>query len=146
MSNLQSGTALAQMASMRGFIVAACLLLMTGCSASETGPTSPLDTEFTLAPGESRRIDGEALSIRFDGVAGDSRCPADALCVLGGSATVRIAVVSGFSRHPYELRTGDLQPVRHDRLTITLVQLAPYPFSARTIAPDEYRASFTVTR
>ena len=44
------------------------------------------------------------------------------------------------------LQTGDLRPVVHNGLTIALVQLSPYPFSARTIAPDEYRATLKVTR
>jgi len=123
-----------------------CLLLMTGCDAAQTSPATPVNTEFTLAPGEARRIDGELVTIRFVGVSGDSRCPADAVCVLGGSATVAIAVASGLSNQPYDLRTGDMQPVVHDDLTIALVELMPYPFSARTIAPDEYRATLKVTR
>jgi hypothetical protein len=43
------------------------------------------------------------------------------------------------------LQTGDLRPVVHNGLTIALVQLSPYPFSARTIAPEEYRATLKVT-
>jgi hypothetical protein len=123
-----------------------CLLLMTGCDAAQTTPTTPVNTGFTLAQGEARRIDGELVTIRFVGVSGDSRCPADAICVLGGSATVAIAVASGLSNRSYDLRTGDMQPVVHDGLTIALVDLMPYPFSARTIAPDEYRATLKVTR
>ena len=123
-----------------------CLLLMTGCNEAQTSPTAPVDAEFTLAPGEARRIEGEVLTIKFVGVSGDSRCPADAICVLGGSATVAIAVASGLSNQSYDLRTGDMQPVVHEGLTIALVQLMPYPFSARTIAPSEYRATLKVTR
>lgn len=123
-----------------------CLFLMTGCDDAQTSPTAPVNTEFTLAPGEARRIDGEFVTVRFIGVSGDSRCPADAICVLGGSATVEIAVASGLSNRSYDLRTGDMQPVVHDGLTIALVQLMPYPFSARTIAPDEYRATLKATR
>jgi hypothetical protein len=119
---------------------------MTGCNDSQTSPTAPLNTEFTLAPGEARSIDGELVTVRFVGVSSDSRCPADAICVLGGSATVEIAVASGLSNRSYDLRTGDMQPVVHDGLTIALVQLMPYPFSAATIAPDEYRATLKVTR
>jgi hypothetical protein len=123
-----------------------CLFLVTGCDDAQTSPTAPVNTEFTLAPGEARRIDGEFVTVRFIGVSGDSRCPADAICVLGGSATVEIAVASGLSNRSYDLRTGDMQPVVHDGLTIALVQLMPYPFSARTIAPDEYRATLKATR
>jgi hypothetical protein len=36
--------------------------------------------------------------------------------------------------------------VQHDGVTIALVQLTPYPFSSRTIAPGDYRATLKVTR
>jgi hypothetical protein len=123
-----------------------CLLLMTGCNQAQTSPTAPVDAEFTLAPGEARRIEGEQLTVKFVGVSGDSRCPADAICVLGGSATVAITIASGFSNQSYDLRTGDMQPVLHEGLTIALMQLMPYPFSARPIAPGDYRATLKVTR
>ena len=45
-----------------------------------------------------------------------------------------------------ELHTGSMAPVRYGSYTITLVQLQPYPFSSRTIRPDEYRATLKVTR
>jgi hypothetical protein len=131
---------------MRAVLVLSCLLLMTACNEGQTSPTAPLDAEFTLAPGDSRRIEGEAATLLFVGVTGDSRCPADAICVQGGSATVSITMASGPGARPYELRTGDMQPVVHDGLTIALIELSPYPFSARTIAPDEYRATLKVTR
>jgi hypothetical protein len=120
--------------------------MMTACDEVETSPTAPLAAEFTLAPGESRRIEGELATVSLVGVTGDSRCPADAICITGGSATVGITVASGLATRPYDLRTGDMQPVVHDRLTIALIQLSPYPFSSRTIAPDEYRATLKVTR
>ena len=123
-----------------------CLLLMTGCDDAPTSPTAAVNTEFTLAAGEARSIEGELVTVRFVRVSGDSRCPADAICVLGGSATVEIAVASGLSIQSYDLRTGDMQPVVHDGLTIALVDLMPYPFSARTIAPGEYRVTLKVTR
>jgi hypothetical protein len=146
MPELQSGIVIAHAPRVRALLLFVCLLLMTGCDEAQTSPTAPLDAEFTLPPGEGRRIEGESVSVTFVGVSGDSRCPADAICVLGGSATVKITVASGFSSQGYDLLTGDMRPVVHDGLTIALVQLSPYPFSARTIAPDEYRATLKVTR
>jgi hypothetical protein len=113
---------------------------------SPTAPTVPLNREFVLAPSQSAAVDGTPLTVRFNGVTGDSRCPADAICIQGGSADVRISVESNGSNRDFDLRTGDMQPVRHDEFTIALVQVAPYPFSTRMIQPDEYRATLRVTR
>jgi hypothetical protein len=70
------------------------------------------------------------LNERFTG---DSRCPVDAVCI-------QVAA--------YELHTGDSSraSVVHDGGRLSLVDLRPFPFSSRTIAPQEYRATFTVTR
>jgi hypothetical protein len=131
---------------MRPLLLFFCLLFVTGCDEKITGPTSPLDTEFTLAPGEAASIEGASLSVRFNRVTGDNRCPADAVCILGGSADVSITAVSDRSTREHVLKTGDMQPVGHDDFTIALVQVAPYPFSARTVQPDEYRVTLKVTR
>lgn len=119
--------------------------LISACSDGPTAP-SPIDAQFTLAPGQTAQVQGTDLAVRFDGVSGDSRCPADAFCILGGDAVVHIAVLSGTSAAPYELHTGPMQPVRHGHLTLELVRLDPYPFSARPIEPSEYRATLRVTR
>jgi hypothetical protein len=131
---------------MRFGVLLFCFLAVTACEERVTGPTSPLNTEFTLAPSETIAIEGTSLSVRFNRITGDNRCPADALCVLGGSADVSVTAISERSTRDHVLRTGDLQPVQHDEFTISLVQVSPYPFSARTIGPNEYRVTLRVTR
>lgn len=107
----------------------------------------PLNRQFELAPGQTATVEGASIRVSFLRVLGDSRCPADALCIQGGDAIVQIEVrPDGGGVRPYDLHTGDMRPVKHDDLTIELVQLAPYPFSSRTIQPDEYRATLRVTR
>ena len=102
---------------------------------------------MVLAPGQSVTIREAAIAVRFEGVSGDSRCPADAMCVWGGDALVQIEVVPGSGqRRPYVLHTGDMRPIVHEDLTIALVELSPYPFSARTIPPDDYRATLRISR
>lgn len=117
-------------------------------ACSENGPTAPtpVDVQFTLSPGETAGIEGTAVGLRFDRVTGDSRCPIDGVCVQGGDAIVHISIVAPASSTVYELHTGDMRPVRHGDLTIALVELQPYPFSARPTEPAEYRATFHVTR
>lgn len=131
---------------MRAPFIIACLILTAGCDESLTGPTVPLNREFPLAPGQSAVIGDAPLSVRFNGVTGDSRCPADVVCVQGGDAVVHVTARSSRGAREVELHTGDLRPATHDGYTIALVELQPYPFSTRTIAPDEYRATLRVTR
>jgi hypothetical protein len=131
---------------MRLYALLACLLFVTACDESLTGPTVGLNQEFELPPGSSSLISGTSFAVRFDGVSGDSRCPADAVCIQGGDAIVGITVVADGVSRRMELHTGDMRPVSYDGYTIALVQLQPYPFSSRTIQPDEYRATLKVTR
>lgn len=119
----------------------------TGCGASVAGPTNPIDTPFTIGVGEATTISGAGLVIEFLGVSGDSRCPADALCIQGGDAIVRIRV-TGNGTGSYELHTGDASraTVAHRQYLISLVELQPYPFSSSPIDPDDYRATLVVRR
>jgi len=137
---------------MRSLLVILCLLAVTavqGCDESTpSGPTVGANERFTLAPSEIATIRDVDLLVRFVTVTGDSRCPADALCITGGDAIVHIQVIDGGATSAYELHTGDSSraTVSHKQVRIALVELQPYPFSSRTIAPAEYRATLTVTR
>ena len=123
-----------------------CLAALTACDRP-TLPTTPLNEEFVLAPGDTIAVDNASIQIRFDRVTGDSRCPGDAICITGGDAIVHVEVISALAAtRRYELHTGNMQPVTHGDLTIHLVQLAPYPFSTRTIQPGDYRVTLRVTR
>jgi hypothetical protein len=130
-------------------LAAFCLLSATACAlSSPAGPTPGLNEAFTLAPEETASIRGTSLRLRFVNVSGDSRCPADAICIQGGDAIVHIRVLRGPGDAEYRLHTGDASRgrVEHGDLKIELVELQPYPFSSRTIQPDEYRATLKVSR
>jgi len=127
-------------------LAAACLLVWSCKDDSLVGPTVPVNQRFTLEAGASAAIDGTSLRVRFVRVSGDSRCPADAVCIQGGDAIVHVVVAEGGVETPYELHTSDPAQgrVTHGRYRLQLVELQPFPFSSRTILPGEYRASFTV--
>jgi hypothetical protein len=133
---------------MRALVLVFCLLAATACDEkSPVGPTVPLNERFTLARGETASVEGAGLRLQFVEVAGDSRCPADAVCILGGDAIVHVRVTDSETM-PYDLHTGDSSraAVMHRQVRIELIQLQPFPFSSRTIPQDEYRATFLVTR
>ena len=130
----------------RGVLVGVMVLGLAACNESVTGPTVGLNAEATLAPGETMQVASTAFKLRFEGVSGDSRCPADAVCIQGGDAIVRVTAVAGVTPRVYELHTGTMAPVQHDGFTITMVSLVPYPFSSGPIAPYDYRLTVRITR
>ena len=124
-----------------------CLLAATACDETPTGPSVPLDARFTLAPGETASISGHGVRLRFEGVTGDSRCPADAICITGGDAIVKVSATGDGGSVSLDLHTGDASraSVTYGGVKVTLVDLQPYPFSSRTIAPGDYRATLVVS-
>ena len=106
-------------------------LVLSGCASTTLAPTGPFNKEVTLAQGKSASV-VDGVSVRFVAVSGDSRCPADALCIQGGDAVVKLQVTSANDTREVELHTGNMQPVTSGNLTVELLQLMPYPFSGRT--------------
>ena len=130
---------------MRFVLVLLCLVVGTACEKSPVGPTVLFGEPFTLGPGQTASFDG--VRVDFTSVSGDSRCPADAVCIQGGDALVHLRVTTTFT-HAYELHTGDSTraSATHGAFRISLVDLQPYPFSSQTIDHDDYRATLTVVR
>ena len=142
------GTASASVRGMHRLLLVVVLAFATGCGDTVVGPAVPLDEPFTLAIGESATVSAASFVIQFTGVTGDSRCPADAVCIQGGDALVAVRVSGGGDTASFELHTGDAAraSVTHRGYRISLVALNPYPFSSRPITESDYRATFTVTR
>jgi hypothetical protein len=126
---------------MRHVVLLVCLVSVTACGLASP---SPVDSEFTLAPGQSQTVAGTTLT--FVRVTSDSRCPANAICVTAGDAIVRVDVSGRGRSSTHELHTGNMQPVKANDLTIELVEVAPYPFSTSPIDPPSYRVTLRVTR
>jgi len=122
-----------------------CLFAVTACFIESPVDPGPVDQTVTLAPGQSASISGTTVTLKFDGVTGDNRCPADAMCVLGGSATVKVEAASSGGNRTLTFETGKLEPVEYGGLRLELTQLAPYPFSATPIKHEDYRATLRVS-
>jgi hypothetical protein len=134
---------------MRPIFVLFCLMAATACDEKvPTAVTIPIDQQFTLAPGEAAVIEATGLRVQFVRVTGDSRCPADAICIQGGDAVVVVRAVEAGASREYELHTGNSEQaaVDHGGTRISLVQLQPYPFSSRPTQPSDYRATLEVRR
>ena len=118
-----------------GVIAAAC-----GAGASQA---IELGREYTLAPGE--HVGGTDLTLRFDAVPADSRCPSDVQCIWEGDATVAVTVLSS-SLAPCAVELHTATSLRGDKMcgpyALRLIGLSPERGRAGSpIGPQAYRAT-----
>ena len=123
-------------------------MLCAGCTGNSTQPSqTPLGQPFELRSGASAILDG-GLTITFDRVASDSRCPMNALCIWVGDAVVALSISGGSGGSAQrELHTHSAESeASYLAYTIKLVALAPYPRTDRQILPGDYVATLSVAR
>ena len=107
-----------------------------------------LPATITLAAGASTEVPSANLSIRFDSVTAESRCPSDVQCVQAGSATVALTI-SQLSGTMSAQRLSLTTIAGKDTATsygqpIRLVSVAPVPVSTATRPMPAYRIELTV--
>jgi hypothetical protein len=103
---------------------------------------------FELRVGGSAVIAGSGLTVTFQKVSGDSRCPQRTTCVWAGDAIVLLSVTrDGQEAVTLELHTNlsmkkDEAP--YDGLTVKLIELKPYPVGDERIIADRYVVALRV--
>jgi hypothetical protein len=121
--------------------------LAAGCGGQTTGPSAPLDARVTIGYGQTLSTDG-GVSLRFDTVLEDSRCPMNAMCVWAGQAIVQVTVIESDRERRAEIRSDPpaSRTARVGDLRLEWQQLEPYPVAGRPMTPSEYRLTVRVTR
>lgn len=124
-------------------------LLATGCSAN----TAPGDASDSPAPdagalhampdtlripvGSERTADGGRIAVRFVAKLSESRCPANAMCVWQGDATVRLQVRVGGTSVDTVIHTGvEPRSLTVGRYILTVPGLFPYPGTWQEGTPE----------
>lgn len=141
---------------MRSFAFAVAVLIhFSGC-ASPSHPGDPGNVtpgvqvqtgrEFDIAVGQTVEVQGTPMTIRFSGVAEDSRCPVDVQCVWAGNAVVRLTITtSGGTSTDASLNTTlDPKSAMASGYTIRLAALKPAPRSGTKIPATSYLATLEV--
>jgi hypothetical protein len=107
-----------------------------------------LAEKIELRVGESARLGSSDLTVVFEKVDSDGRCPKGVQCVWEGDAVVRLSIGA-----PKQTRTTVLLHTHPDGqreaesagFRLRLEALDPYPTIERTTAPDEYRLTLSFT-
>ncbi|MEJ0054045.1 MAG: hypothetical protein WDN10_05005 [bacterium] len=74
----------------------------------------------------------------------DSRCPKGVQCIQAGTVRVQLEIGSGLGKSTQVTKLGD--SVTTEAETITFVAANPEPVAGITVAPADYRFTFTVTK
>ena len=87
------------------------------------------------------------LRLTFRSVEGDSRCPADAVCVWAGDVEIALKIEQGSQAAVAALHTT-LEPKKTvwNGYTISLVSVTPARKAGTSVDPADYRAEVVVTR
>ena len=148
------------MKSIFGLSLACLLSLLAACAPSATPTPEPtvtpagatLDHPFALHVGQSITLAAEGLTVRFDGVSEDSRCPAEVACVWSGRASLSVMIKQTNQPELTQTLSTRSTPVHTEQLIylayqLTLVEVKPLPEKSGTaILPDQYTATFKITR
>jgi hypothetical protein len=106
-----------------------------------------LDEAFDLRTGEAATVAG-AVTLKFEGVADDSRCPVGVTCVWEGDAVVRLAASQTGPSEALELHTHASHPRERNyaRFRVQLLRLSPQPVGDRRVEQRDYVANLVVSR
>lgn len=123
------------------------VVIVMACGGVSPARAAAADEEITLAPGRAQRVAKGGVTLRFDRVVSDSRCPSDARCIRAGWAEVAITLSRDGASVQRTLSLGEQRESETDYegCIVALVKLEPYPTTSDTIPPDDYRATFRVT-
>jgi hypothetical protein len=128
---------------------ALALSSLAACAASPaSASTVVLDRDFDLGAGESARLEGSDLVVRFEAVTRDSRCPVDVTCITAGDAVVRLSLRGGGGETgALELHTGE-EPREGGQgaFVVRLQALRPLPRAGQAIPASDYVATLSIRR
>lgn len=120
-------------------------------SGTEPSPGAVYGTPFVFGVGDTMAVGGDGLTLRFEGVSDDSRCPVDVVCITAGDARVALrAQAPSQDVRTLELIVlggGGSQATEYaGRFMVQVTKLEPAPMSTTPIPPNAYRATLVVTR
>ena len=103
------------------FTALAVLALLSGCA---TADAVIVDSDFTMSSGEQISLP-DASTLRYIGIANDSRCPPDVMCIRAGDADVLFDhAVNGSAASRVTLNTEQQRSASLGKWQLQLVDLA----------------------
>ena len=122
-----------------GIAVLGWYCLFSSASFAQEGHDPNLGEEFELAVHQTAQMTAEKISVTFQKVLEDSRCPVDVTCIWAGLAKVSLQVAVSGQERELSLSTS---PPDHsavfENYTFWLIQVSPVPRSDQTMDRSAY--------
>lgn len=120
----------------------------------QPSPTTPasvnLGQTFSLQGGQTARITAEDLTISFDRLVQDSRCPSDVQCIRAGDVTLGLTVSKASTTQTLELTAGAAESASSAKFgdySLKLTEVRPTSkTSTQTLTVADYTISLNVSK
>jgi len=122
------------------------LLPLAGCKGTID---ANLDSQFTLAPGQSAYLNSEKMYVKFIGITQDSRCATGVECIRAGDVSFSIEISQNGVKSPATLTiTGGQNSSMAfvSQLYTLTASVTPYPAAGKTIKKGDYRLLLSVNK
>jgi hypothetical protein len=125
------------------------LTILSSCQSSEGTIKVSLNDEFSLAIGQTAELQEEQLTIKFEGIQEDSRCPRGATCIWQGRVSCVLQVSDSSDSTKIVLTEPGLSDqygkIIYKKYEFTS-HVQPYPELGKKISSEEYRVLLTIKK
>lgn len=120
--------------------------VLAGCGEGQA--SASLGDKFGLKIGETANVASENLTLKFEKVLNDSRCPDGAMCIWAGQAQALVTIELNGKKEQITLTqmgSSDSTIQNYAQYKISF-NVTPYPKLNQTISNSDYRLNLTITK
>jgi hypothetical protein len=134
-----------------GLLLGSLLVLaaLSGCQGGVNTIKSSLDNKFSLAIGQVAELQGEQLTVMFEGIQEDSRCPKGAMCIWQGRVRSLVQINGNGPAAELSLTEPGLSSERgkdmYKQYEFTS-HVEPYPEVGKQISGKDYRLFLVIRK
>ena len=128
------------------------LIIFGFCADSGTNPQTNkfvLSDTLIIRYQETFVNDDEEISIKFDELISDGRCPVDVICVWEGDADLQFAFSNSLQTVKFNLHTAGNYFIKDTVVLgyhIKLLDAFPYPHSQKEVLKSSYEAKIVIDK
>ena len=127
-------------------------LLLAACASAPGAriqEPAPADGTVVLAIGKPQRAPGTDLTVTFEAVVADSRCPTGVQCVWAGEVAVRIRLAAPNMAPATATLHSNLETAKETTYAawkLSIQDVTPYPTATGGVRPEDYRLTLLIAR